>query len=352
MNLSLAPKGRTGFRLLKSTALCSSIEERIAFVVRNYGDGSREHIALQEMLQKAAVSAATAGDMQVGYVAPEFFTTATKGAIVRKLIALGAREVPFLRRLIKPSSGVTAFWVGQAKPKPISKFALEGESLSALKVVGIYVQTTEAFRFADDLTEAAAQADGERATTELLDQSIIDPANTGIADVSPASLLNGVTPITSTGSPQEDLTALADVFTGDWSTAGYIMHPSTALRLALARDAGGGYLFGDIGPKGGALHGVPVITSRAVPIDTSGSIIALVDASAVSIALESMTMLRSQSAAIEMESGPTDPPTASTVLISLFQSDLIALKVEVLANWSLQRDGAAAYVQGVNYSAG
>ena len=57
------------------------------------------------------------------------------------------------------------------------------------------------------------------------------------------------------------------------------------------------------------------------------------------------------SASVQTDSEPTDPTVAATVLVSLWQRNLIGLKVERFCNWQLASADAVAYLSGVNYAA-
>jgi hypothetical protein len=311
----------------------------------------RERIKALSLVTKAGIAPVPAADLGVGYSNPELFSTVEAGSIIGKMSLL--RRVPFLRRLLRPTASARGYWVGaNARAKPLSRFALEGSALNPLTVATIVVITSEAAQFQDPLTDAATRADTERANRERLDASFIDVSNAGVADVEPASVTNSVMPISSTGDPAQDVAALIENFAGDFSAAYFVTDPTTAARIALARDAGGAFLFPDCGPRGGSILNVPLITSRGSPLDVStGGQLALVDASGIAVALDGMDVDRAEGAAIEMADDPDNAPDANTVLISLFQSDLVALRTVMHANWEVQRAGSVAVVTGCIYPA-
>ncbi len=154
----------------------------------------------------------------------------------------------------------------------------------------------------------------------------------------------------STGDPARDETALIEAFAGDFSAAYFVTDPSTAARLALARDAGGAFLFPDCGPRGGSILNVPLVTSRGSPVDSAGGQLALIDASSIAAAIDGMDISRAEGVALEMSDDPSDLD-AETVLVSLFQSDLVALRAVMHANWEVQRAGAVVVVTGALYPA-
>jgi hypothetical protein len=50
-----------------------------------------------------------------------------------------------------------------------------------------------------------------------------------------------------------------------------------------------------------------------------------------------------------MESAPDSPPTGATVMLSLWQNDLVALRMERFFGFTLMRSNGAASLSGVNY---
>lgn len=311
----------------------------------------RKRISQLRLVQKAGVAPVAAVDVGVGFSNPELFGTVEAGSIIGKMQQL--RRVPFLRRLLHPTASPRGYWVGgTARAKPLSRFATAGSSLNVYQLATIVVLTAEAAQFEDPLTDAATRADVVRANTERADMSFIDVSNAGVADVEPASVTNGATQISSTGDPAQDITALINNFAGDFSAAYFVTDPTTAARIALARDSGGAFLFPDCGPRGGSILNIPLITSRGSPLDTTaGGQFALIDASSIAVAIDGMQIDRAQSASLEMSDTPDGTPDATVVQVSLFQADLVALRTVMHANWETQREGAVAVVTGALYPA-
>src|SRR3546814_19779051 len=119
-----------------------------------------------------------------------------------------------------------------------------------------------------------------------MDTDFIDPAFAGSANVSPASITNGVTPITSSGTDADavraDLLALwdaSDAADNAFDSPVYIMRSNTARTVAAMRNALGQREFPDVTAVGGSIDGVPVITSNYVPVDSDGGMVGLVNAS-------------------------------------------------------------------------
>jgi hypothetical protein len=309
----------------------------------------RKRIDELHLVQKAGVAPATAVDVDAGFSNPEVFSVVKPGSITGKMTSL--REVKFLRRQIRPTAASRGYWVGQGAPKPLSRFALEGTFLPPLTLATLIVLTDEAVKFQDPLTDQATRADVVRANTERLDASFIDVSNTGIPDVEPASITSTGAQIESVHNPSADVAAAIANFLGDFGNAYWNTDPLTATQMSLARDSFGNFEFPDCGPRGGTILGIPLITSRGSPRDTTTyGQLALVDASAIAIALDGMNVDTAKGAAIQMSDDPEDP-NANTAILSLFQHNLIALRTVLHANWEVMRPGAVVTVVGCEYSA-
>ena len=96
--------------------------------------------------------------------------------------------------------------------------------------------------------------------------------------------------------------------------------------------------------------GIPLLTSKSSPRDSSGGNLVLLDASAVGVGVEGVRVARSEQATLQMSDTPDDPVSAATELVSLWQSNLVAFLVEVFANWKLAKPDAVAVVTGATYA--
>jgi hypothetical protein len=57
----------------------------------------------------------------------------------------------------------------------------------------------------------------------------------------------------------------------------------------------------------------------------------------------------STSALLQMDSSPADPTVAGTVLLSLFQRNLIGLKITRMVTWKRVATSAVYYISGAAY---
>lgn|SRR6187431_252340 len=267
------------------------------------------------------------------------------------------RRVPFRTRLAGQTSGGDGYWVGEGKGKGLTSFDFNGTSLLPLKVANIAVATMELIRDSSPAADVIIRDQLVAALKERLDIDFIDPLKTAEPNVSPASITNGAVAIPSTGSDPDsinaDIKALFSVFisANNAPTSGvWIMSASTALSLALMLNPLGTPAFPGLTMGGGTLAGLPVITSEYVRGDTNGSIIVLVNAQDIYLGDEGgFDVSMSTEASLQMDSSPDDPATATTVLVSLWQHNLVGFRAERAINWARRRDDAVAYLTGVNW---
>lgn len=270
---------------------------------------------------------------------------------VRERTALGRlpfRKAAFNTRTIAAAAGSHGYWVGEAKPIPLSKPALAGVSLAPLTVAALIAMTREALRDASPTTEAGIRRDLEAAVAAALDEAAFDPTNAGVTDERPGSLTYGATPVMSSGNDatalRTDVAALLGVFGGDVATAALLMSPRTALQISLLPQPLGN---ADLTVNGGSLFGLPVVTTGALAGGSYGDYMALIDCGGAAVALGRLDVLESYDATLVM----ADNPSAPSEVVSMFQSGTVALRATCAANWKNLRTGGVVLLTGVDYSA-
>ncbi|MFK3846542.1 phage major capsid protein [Stenotrophomonas sp. NPDC078853] len=345
--ISLIPKGRNFTRsvILRATGGGYSLEETRTAALTRWGAAGAEDIA------KAAVPAVHTGEMgNQTSAAVEFFDLVRGQSIYGRLT--GLRKVPFYARMLRMSGGANGYWIGQAKPTPLSKPAFaDGSGLPSAKVAAMVVVTDEAVKFGG-VAEQTFEADLRRAVTASWDQAFIARDNGGEVDgqqvVRPASVTYGAPQVEATSDPVADIGSLIAGFAGDLGAAYFITDPKTAAQLGLHR-SGGNLVFPDVGPRGGTISGIPVLTSSSSPRDASGGQVALIDPTGIAAADEGLDVERSNQASLLMSD---DPEGDAPEMVSLFQNNLTALKSSIFSNWRVERPGSVGVLINANYPAG
>jgi len=329
-----------------------------------YGDNESIVKATQRLVTKAAVAPATTTDESWAgaLVGAEGSVFADFVEYLRPQTLLGRfgeggipglRRVPFRVPLVGQTSGGDGYWVGEGQAKPLTKFDFSRTTLEPLKVANIAVATMEVVRDSSPSADIIIRDQLAAALRERLDIDFIDPAKAAVAGVSPASILNGVTGIASTGSDAEgvrnDIRTLFASFiaANNAPTSGvFIMQATTALALSLMQNPLGQTEFPNVGMSGGTLFGLPVIVSEYVP----SGIVALVNASDIYLGDEGgIDISMSAEASLQMDNAPDNPTTDETVLVSLWQRNLVGFRAERAINWARRRDSAVAYLTDVDW---
>ncbi|MFK1121621.1 phage major capsid protein [Pseudomonas aeruginosa] len=326
--------------------------------------------ATQRLVTKAAVAAATTSDATWAgpLVGDETSVFADFVEYLRPQTILGRfgtngipslRRVPFRVPLIGQTSGGDGYWVGEGQAKPLTKFDFERKTLEPLKVANIAVATMEVIRDSSPAADGIIRDQLAAALRERLDIDFVDPAKAAVAGVSPASILNGVAGIPSSGNTADDVRAdiramfNAFIAANNAPTSGvWLMPATTALALSLMQNPLGQAEFPGISMTGGELFGLPVIVSEYIPTSSAGAVVALVNASDIYLGDEGgLDLSMSTEASLQMDNAPDNPTTASTVLVSLWQRNLVGFRAERAINWARRRASAVAYLTGVNWGA-
>jgi HK97 family phage major capsid protein/HK97 family phage prohead protease len=323
-----------------------------------YPDSSRLALHLKAVVPPGNTTNATWASPLVdpANLASEFIEYLRPRTIVGRIPAL--RRVPFNVRIIGQTSGGAGYWVGQGKPKPLTSFDFAPTILGWAKVAAIAAITEELARFSTPGAEGLVRDALTAALVERIDIDFIDPAKAAVAGVSPASITNGVAPITSEGNDaaaiRADIGALLGAYlAANQNVAGLtlIMPATLALQVSLLRNAQGVREFPSIGIDGGTLEGITVVTSQYAKVAAPhNNIVIAANAPDIFLADDgSVTVDVSREASLEMSDAPTQDGGAGTgaELVSLWQNNLIGLRAERFINWAKRRPEAVVWLSDV-----
>lgn len=263
------------------------------------------------------------------------------------------RNVGFRVPLIGQTSGGAGYWVGEGQAKPLTSFDFSRTTLEPLKVANIAVAAKEVLDYSNPSADGIIRDSLVAALRERLDIDFIDPAKVAVTGVSPASITNGITAIPSAGVTADDVRTdiralfAAFIAANNAPTSGvWIMTATQALSLSLMQNPLGQAEFPGVGMNGGTLFGLPVIVSEHVP----DGIVVLVNASDIYLGDEGgFSVDFSREASLQMDSAPDNPTTASTVLVSLWQRNLVGFLAERTISWARRRNNSVQVLSGVNW---
>lgn len=311
---------------------------------------------------KAAVSAMGTGDSAGTLIHPVAVDFAE---YLRPLTIIGRlklRRAPFLTRLVLETSGTTAAWVGEVWQIPATSaaFSFVGSSgtvsIQPTKVATLVALTSELVKLSRPSADALIAADVGRACATALDVGFIDPSNSGIPSVRPASVTYGAPSFVSGGAGLAEVDADLQLLVGSLTaaempflSASWVMSPKTAAALGALRGSGGAPAYPGLGPTGGSLLGVPVLTSTA-----ARGCIVLLEASEILLADDGEAAIDySEEASVQLSDtpNPTGGPTDSlgSPMVSLWENNLVGIRAARYANWVRRHPGAAAVLTGVAF---
>lgn len=354
-----------GFARAAKCLALGHLEHRNAIeIAKNlYGDNESVVKATEVLVTKAAVAPATTTDATwakplVGTEPLADFVEYLRPQTILGRLP-GLRNIGFRLPIVGQTSGGNGYWVGETSAKPLTKFDFNKTQLDPLKVANIAVASMEVIRDSRPAADVIIRDQLAAALRERLDLDFIDPAKSAVSGVSPASVLNGVTGIPSSGvdaaAVRADVQSVFGAFiaANNAPTSGvWIMDAVSALALGMMQNPLGQNEFPGIGMNGGTFFGLPVVVSQYVPRDTSGGIVALVNASDIYIGDEGgIDLSMSTEASLQMDDNPDNPTSATTVLVSLWQRNLVGFRAERTINWARRRASAVAYLTGVNWGA-
>jgi len=294
----------------------------------------------------------------------EFIELLRPATVIGKLT--GMRRVPFNIRVAGQDSGATAYWAGQGKAIPVSKLNSIEVTLGIAKATGLVVLTEELVRSSEPSAEMKVRDDLIATITEFTDRRFLDPNYAEVSNVSPASITNGVTPLTPTGTAlshlRADIQTLFKSFINNNdnpTSATWIMDTGMALAISMMQNALGQNEFPDLTINGGTFAGLPCVVSNSANIlgsPDSGRMIILAKTSDIFFADDGGVAIdASREASIEMTDTPTGDAAAGTAgttsLVSMYQSNSVAVRAVRFINWKKARSTAVAFIRDAAYVA-
>jgi HK97 family phage major capsid protein len=344
------PIGTAFVRLACATLHCHGNKHEAAEYAQRWNDSTPEvALALKAAIAPGTTTdAAWAGPLVNQNIANEFLELLRPATILGKIPNL--REVPLNTKVPAQTAGGTYGWVGEAKPKPVTKLAFSTESLGVAKAAGIIVLTEELVRLSNPKAEDICRKDMIAGIAQFLDQQFIDPAVAAVAGVNPASITNGAPTAAATGSPLADILGLINHFaTNNISVDGltFILNAANALALSFRNNADGTPQFPGITVSGGSYKGMTFIASNAA----GTNVIALQPQLILFADDGGVTIDASREASLQMDSAPMSPADATTVYVSLWQTNCVGLRAERFVNWKRVGTNSVKYLTAAAWPA-
>ena len=346
-------KGIGFTRYVMSLIKCKGNQYDVMEDAARWGDGAAE----VQMLAKAAVAAGTTTDAT--WAAPlvvtqpmnEFLELLRNRTLLGRIP--GLRRVPFNVSMPAQTAGGTYTWVGEGAAKPVTAAAFATVTLRWAKAAGIIVISQELAKHSSPNAQDVVRNEMTEGLARYLDLQFIDPTVAAVPNVSPASITNGVAGVAAGGTTEAfaraDLRALITTFaTNGFGLDGVVllMGENVAFTLGTMVNSLGQVAFPGINVEGGNILGVPVVTSNVM----TNQIVAVHTPSILFADEGGVQIDVSTEASLQMDSVPANPTIDTTVLVSMFQRNLIALRAEREITWVKARANSVQRIHTVAYS--
>lgn len=295
--------------------------------------------------QRAAIGALntdeSSGDALINYgnaAASWIGALATSGVFDR--IANDGVQLPLM---IQHSAVVTdafaASEISEAQPKKVARLTLESLGVVRLaKAIGLVAVSQELLRFS-----------GAR---DFLNSELTKAVVAATDALFLGDLIGATTPIVSTAAEADFAALVAALTYGSNAKLYYVVSPKAAGKIATTVGTSGNLQWPNMTPTGGTMAGVPTLISDSLPTGTG----VMFDAAQVGANSGEVRVDSSTVADIQMDNAPTNsagagsPPTpVPTTIVSLWQTNSVALRVERYFLAKLLRSGAVASLSGVSY---
>lgn len=356
---STLPKGTGLVRYAMALLATKGEHLRAIEYARQWEDSTPEVI----LALKAAVAPGNTTDatwagplVQLQPLAAEFLELLRPATILGRIPNL--RKVPFNVSVPAQTAGGSYGWVGQGAPKPVTALAFSTVTLGIAKAAGIIVITEELAKLSTPSAEETVRQDMIDGIAQFLDQQFTDPAVAEVVNVSPASITNGTVAIPSSGptpdNARADIQALIQSFLAanlSLRNAVLLMSEANAFALGTALNPLGQPLFPGLGLNPMAADQPRALLIPVLPSQAVGTNVILLDARGILYADEGGVNIDvSREASVQMNTTPDNPATDATVLRSLWQENLVGLRVDRFINWKRARLASVKYVSGANYA--
>jgi HK97 family phage major capsid protein/HK97 family phage prohead protease len=345
------PLGTAFVRAACAQLVCKgNVRDAAEYAAGRWGDSTPEvALYLKAAVAPGTITDATWASPLVNQnIANEFIELLRPATILGKIPNM--RQVPFNTKVPSQTAGGTFGWVGESKPKPVTKLAFSSTSLGISKAAGIIVLTKELVMLSNPSAEALVRADMIAGIAQFLDAQFIDPAVAAVAGVNPASITNGAPTAAATVNPLADIIGLINHFaTNNIAVDGvtFIMSAANALSLTFRTNLDGSPEFPGVTINGGNYKGLTFITSQAA----GGNVIALQPQLILYADDGGVSIDASEQASLQMDSAPASPADATTVFVSLWQTNTIGLRAERFVNWAKANANAVKYLTATAWPA-
>jgi hypothetical protein len=249
----------------------------------------------------------------------------------------GMAIAPLRSRGFTVSVGITGSSPSEKSIKPISSLSLAQALVEPRKAAAVVVATNE-----------LVQSPGALA---LLNSELTSGCVAAVDSVFLSTLIAATTPTASAGNSLANIVTdlgvlLSAVSTGANSKVYYVVSPTNLKKLILKASSTGAPAFPELTLNGGSIFGgVWAIASDQIPANTA----LMFAGDALAGNSDPIVLDGTEQAVVMLDTSPDSPPLASSVMLSLWQTDHRALRAERFFGFAITRATGIASLSGVSY---
>jgi hypothetical protein len=288
----------------------------------------------------AAITSSSAADvMNVNAVFPAL-QASLRTATVVDAVGAEAMSANFFTRIGMFTTNITGAKVAEGAAGPTQFVSIAANTITPEKFEATVVATMEFLRDAPGALESLlAQlqlAAGTAADTEFLADIAANNSDvsSGLGTTSLTDILSDIV-----------LQLLASVNYAQRSSLVLVVGKAHARAMTIAAMGAG---INTMGVLGGFFGGIRTIVSDALPADT----ISLIDASGIAVAMSPIMVRTSSETTLQLDTAPagtSGPSVSAQNMVSMFQSNSAALRVERSIAWAPLRPNAYASLTSIGW---
>lgn len=288
---------------------------------------------------KAAVGATTAADVGLyANMVATFLASLRSQSVFMRLLSDGMVRAPLLTPIRALTVALTGSIVSEGHPTPIGRIAMNSPALKRGTARALIALSKEALASSSPAALAFVENELRKAVTAAADAAFLAIAR------------DGLTALTASGTDAEAALADLKAMLGIVNTAGagalyWVCAPDVANAASVLTGLAGSLVFPAMGPKGGEILNLPALVSDQVP---PGKLF-LIDAGGLAGDAETVTIEHSEAASLQMRN---DPDNAAAELVSLWQTNGVAIRAGLVFGLDRCRAGSVAILEGITWGGG
>lgn len=278
---------------------------------------------------------ATQADQFAPYnaMAAAFIDSLRSQSVFVRLLNDGMVRAPLLTPIRALTVALTGNIVSEGAPTPIGRVVMNSPALKRATARALIALSKEALASSSPAALAFVENELRKAVTAAADAAFLAIAR------------DGLTELTASGTDAESALADLKALLGIVNTAAagnlfWVCAPDVANAASVLTGLAGSLVFPAMGPKGGEILNLPALVSDQVPPGT----LFLIDAGGLAGDAETVTIEHSEAATLQMRN---DPENAAAELVSLWQTNGVAIRAGLVFGLDRCRANAVAVLQGI-----